>query len=553
MLLFTRESPVMPTFLDPPVELRCTITMQLFVDPVITPDGQCYERTALAEWRRTKDTSPITRQELKGAVVYPCTTMRQRAQAWRAANNIITDEKLYEACRTADVATLQNAVYFDGQLSRPFNTTGLPHTSPLHVAVGRPVVSSTGDDVKAAVTTLLPFSTAEDISANLVWCCIQPPDAALLRVLLQHCQEHSVKVPAADVLEHAVLNMRGSQSEVLDAMDALLPEVMSKIGCTVNDLLTVYLRLPDNGKVAVMSRLVEIALQIGIIDKEKGLRDMRRCEQTPIYGIQSPAEAELWFGTLKCHVNSIGPAGVTPLMGCQTPDVAMDLLDRGAIPFVGDRARPTVVDRICGADRYHSGWNPVLRRIAQVWTLQTREAVREHHIIHSAVERLNAPLLAILLEIGADPYAVRERPSRGDVWDILMAALQKDAQFGPRGYRECLYVQEDLDDCHGRDVCGQMLDECWHVMLDHCEGNPPVKVWACANHQPVLMRALSRWHTKQRKTVADAVAKLDDRLTQITRDVQEWIAQQKQQPIEPRATPPTPPVAHNTRTRKRKR
>eukprot|EP00760_Papus_ankaliazontas_P002261 PhM_4_TR10915/c0_g1_i1/m.5904 len=43
-----------------PREFVCPITNELFVDPVVTSDGQTYERTAILQWFKKKKTSPVT-------------------------------------------------------------------------------------------------------------------------------------------------------------------------------------------------------------------------------------------------------------------------------------------------------------------------------------------------------------------------------------------------------------------------------------------------------------------------------------------------------------
>ena len=38
---------------EPPAEYLCPISMRTMVDPVVTADGQTYERTFIEEWLRT--------------------------------------------------------------------------------------------------------------------------------------------------------------------------------------------------------------------------------------------------------------------------------------------------------------------------------------------------------------------------------------------------------------------------------------------------------------------------------------------------------------------
>ena len=43
-----------------PDDYICPITPEIMTDPVSTSDGLTYERAAITEWLRTKDTSPKT-------------------------------------------------------------------------------------------------------------------------------------------------------------------------------------------------------------------------------------------------------------------------------------------------------------------------------------------------------------------------------------------------------------------------------------------------------------------------------------------------------------
>jgi len=47
-----------------PEELLCPITGVIFLDPVMTSDGQTYERSAISRWLENHDTSPTTNSKL---------------------------------------------------------------------------------------------------------------------------------------------------------------------------------------------------------------------------------------------------------------------------------------------------------------------------------------------------------------------------------------------------------------------------------------------------------------------------------------------------------
>jgi hypothetical protein len=57
-------------------EYKCPITAEIMTDPVCTADGFTYERTAIAEWLRTNDTSPSTGVRLACKRLIPNITVR---------------------------------------------------------------------------------------------------------------------------------------------------------------------------------------------------------------------------------------------------------------------------------------------------------------------------------------------------------------------------------------------------------------------------------------------------------------------------------------------
>ena len=49
----------------------CPITNTIFKNPVITPFGQTYEKTAIEEWIQKYHTSPITKRHLENNNLIP--------------------------------------------------------------------------------------------------------------------------------------------------------------------------------------------------------------------------------------------------------------------------------------------------------------------------------------------------------------------------------------------------------------------------------------------------------------------------------------------------
>ena len=56
---------------EAPDDYICPITAEIMNDPVSTLDGFTYEREAITEWLRTKDTSPNTGAKLESKTLIP--------------------------------------------------------------------------------------------------------------------------------------------------------------------------------------------------------------------------------------------------------------------------------------------------------------------------------------------------------------------------------------------------------------------------------------------------------------------------------------------------
>ena len=65
-----------------PDDFICPITAEIMTDPVSTSDGFTYERAAITEWLRTKDTSPKTGATLESTTLYPNHSLRSVIRAF---------------------------------------------------------------------------------------------------------------------------------------------------------------------------------------------------------------------------------------------------------------------------------------------------------------------------------------------------------------------------------------------------------------------------------------------------------------------------------------
>ena len=67
----------------PPAAFMCCITSELMNDPVITSDGQSYERAAIERWLRGRHTSPRTNERLQSKRLIPNIALRQQIADFR--------------------------------------------------------------------------------------------------------------------------------------------------------------------------------------------------------------------------------------------------------------------------------------------------------------------------------------------------------------------------------------------------------------------------------------------------------------------------------------
>ena len=87
---------------EPPAEYLCPITMLTMADPVVTADGQTYQRHAIEEWLLTHNTSPATGAVLLHKQLVPNFALRKAIETWEETTKMrvrrtdieFTDEKL---------------------------------------------------------------------------------------------------------------------------------------------------------------------------------------------------------------------------------------------------------------------------------------------------------------------------------------------------------------------------------------------------------------------------------------------------------------------------
>lgn len=70
---------------DFPTEFLCPITQTLMQDPVLTVQGNVYERTAITAWLQIHATDPVTNIHLNACMLIPCNPIKSEIEAFRAA------------------------------------------------------------------------------------------------------------------------------------------------------------------------------------------------------------------------------------------------------------------------------------------------------------------------------------------------------------------------------------------------------------------------------------------------------------------------------------
>jgi hypothetical protein len=65
----------------------CPITMELMKDPVMATDGHVYERSAIEEWFRNHDTSPLTNLKIGDKKLIPCHAIRSAIDEFNSNSN----------------------------------------------------------------------------------------------------------------------------------------------------------------------------------------------------------------------------------------------------------------------------------------------------------------------------------------------------------------------------------------------------------------------------------------------------------------------------------
>ena len=69
-----------------PITYLCSITHEIMKEPVMDPEGNTYERSAIEEWLRREQKSPITRSPLQISELRPNRALRDLIEEFTSTN-----------------------------------------------------------------------------------------------------------------------------------------------------------------------------------------------------------------------------------------------------------------------------------------------------------------------------------------------------------------------------------------------------------------------------------------------------------------------------------
>jgi hypothetical protein len=100
-----------------PEGLCCSITSDIFENPVFTADGHTYERRAISEWFDSKhNTSPLTGKRLEHLNLVPNHAMKSAVTSFLESAKVISHKQFFAAVRAGDLKTLEQCNYLERYL-----------------------------------------------------------------------------------------------------------------------------------------------------------------------------------------------------------------------------------------------------------------------------------------------------------------------------------------------------------------------------------------------------------------------------------------------------
>jgi ankyrin repeat protein len=93
-----------------PKDFRCSITLELFADPVVTADGLTYSRLAIErQFADGKDKSPLTNEPLPNRNLIPNKLVKSQVESFR--ETVLSASKFKAAILAGDLKTLESSAF----------------------------------------------------------------------------------------------------------------------------------------------------------------------------------------------------------------------------------------------------------------------------------------------------------------------------------------------------------------------------------------------------------------------------------------------------------
>jgi len=70
---------------------KCPISLDIMVDPVITPYGHCYDRRNIEDWLDREEVCPLTRRPLTISQLQPCIPLKHALEKFARLNRRLAD------------------------------------------------------------------------------------------------------------------------------------------------------------------------------------------------------------------------------------------------------------------------------------------------------------------------------------------------------------------------------------------------------------------------------------------------------------------------------
>jgi len=209
---------------DIAADFRCSITATLIADPVITADGHLYERAAIAEWLRTRDTSPKTGKRLDSKILTPSPTVRSATERLIDSGHLPVEEVREWQTRKAAVLIRDGrtedakAMLLDAKAAGDAGA-GL-HLGKLFLAEARSLIA----EAEAAGVE----DAAETLRAHWPSADVAPPGAEPLRSVRDVRIGQRVRVLSLDVARTAMQSHPCGWNAQMEEFCGVLSKVLKK-------------------------------------------------------------------------------------------------------------------------------------------------------------------------------------------------------------------------------------------------------------------------------------------------------------------------------------